>query len=483
MENLMTDNSGSRPRTDDQATDLVLLGQRRYRFGQTDNGHTFAVRLRGPNLVVPLRGRNSVKAYLGDAYFKATGRAASTSAIANALNVIEGRALGATREPVALRVGRCDEGIVIDLGTSDGRAVVLTGGTWQIAQRSPLLFRRTELTGQLPDPIRGGSLDELRALVNVADTAWGMLVGVLVCWLLPDVPRPVVLLVGEHGTGKTTAARSFAALIDPSPAPVRGTPRDLTEWVLSASGSWVVVLDNLSAIPDWLSDAVCRASTGEGMVRRALYTDDGLTVTSFRRNVMLTTIDAGALRGDLADRLVTVELDVIDPADRRRDDALAEAFLDAHPRVFGALLDLTAEVLAVLPGVNLDEAPRMADFAHVLAALDAVTGWHVLDSYRSLGASIAFQVVEGDVVARAVLEFAQVQGKWTGTATELLLAITPERIHRDWPQNGRALSGRLRRAAPPLRVLGVSVVFNERDAKARTLTVTFDSDHEPTTPS
>jgi hypothetical protein len=52
-----------------------------------------------------------------------------------------------------------------------------------------------------------------------------------------------------------------------------------------------VVLDNISGIPDWLSDALCRAVTGDGMVRRRLYENDDLTVLAFRRVVALTSID------------------------------------------------------------------------------------------------------------------------------------------------------------------------------------------------
>lgn len=56
----------------------------------------------------------------------------------------------------------------------------------------------------------------------------------------------------------------------PSPVPLRQSPRDADSWVTAAAGSWVVALDNLSAIPPWLSDSLCRAATGDGNVKRAL---------------------------------------------------------------------------------------------------------------------------------------------------------------------------------------------------------------------
>ena len=85
-------------------------------------------------------------------------------------------------------------------------------------------------------------------------------------------------------------------LIDPSPVPLRQAPRDADSWVTAASGSWVVALDNLSAIPPWLSDSLCRAATGDGNVKRALYTDADLAVLKFRRCVIVNGIDVGAVR-------------------------------------------------------------------------------------------------------------------------------------------------------------------------------------------
>jgi hypothetical protein len=72
------------------------------------------------------------------------------------------------------------------------------------------------------------------------------------------------------------------------------------------------VVDNMCAICGWWSDALCKCVTGDGWVRRPLYTDGELSVVSFRRVLALTTIDAGALRGDLGDRLVLADLEPID---------------------------------------------------------------------------------------------------------------------------------------------------------------------------
>ena len=74
----------------------------------------------------------------------------------------------------------------------------------------------------------------------------------------------------------------------------RKPPRDPESWVTAAAGSWYVGIDNLSDVRPWLSDSICRAVTGDGDVRRKLYTDGELAVFAFRRCVCLNGIDLGA---------------------------------------------------------------------------------------------------------------------------------------------------------------------------------------------
>ena len=72
--------------------------------------------------------------------------------------MLEGMAMASTREPVKLRMGQVGHSVVMDLGRADGRIVVISPGSWEVEDCSPLLFRSTEVVGELSLPTRDGHL-------------------------------------------------------------------------------------------------------------------------------------------------------------------------------------------------------------------------------------------------------------------------------------------------------------------------------------
>lgn len=464
-----------KPERRSQADSLVDLARAEYRLGVSSEGEAFAVPLAGPTVAIMFRGGGSgLRAALAKAYRRRIGKTPSASALADAMVALEGMAQDAAPEPVALRVAALDEGIVLDLADPTGRVVVVKPAGWAVEAVSPVLFRRTALTAPLPEPeqAKPEDLAQLRGLLNVDDETWPLVVGWTVAAVLPAVPHPVLLLGGEQGTGKSSAARLILGLVDPSSALLRSEPRDAEQWAIAAAGSWAVCIDNVSRLGGWFSDAICKAVTGDGLVRRKLYTDSDLAVLSFKRCIVLTSIDHGALRGDLGDRLLLVDLERIGDDRRRTEAELGTAYNSVRPRMLGALLAAVSRVLAALPGVKLAKMPRMADFARVLAALDKacpeLTGGMALALFEGQRQRIADEVVDGDAVAVAVVKLMEGREVWNGTAGELLAALSPEYKPRNWPANARALSGRLRRLRPALLAVGIQYDPPAKADKTRT---------------
>jgi hypothetical protein len=439
------------------STILVELAQERYDFGVTDTGDTYGVPRFGPRVVNMLRGgRVSLRKQLARLFFARLGKAAPQQALADALLVVEGMAQETEPTQLALRVARANGALWLDIGDSTGRAIRIAGSGWSIVDSPPVLFRRSELTAALPEPVPGADLTELWSWLNVAPADRPLVAAFLVAALYPDMPHPVLSLNGEQGTGKTTAEKVLVLVLDPTPVPCRKVPRDGEAWVTAAAGSWVVGLDNLSDISDWLSDSICRAVTGDGDIRRRLYTDGELAVFAFRRVIVMSGIDVGAVRGDLADRLLPVGLHTIAEADRLEEDELWPAWREAHPRILGAVLDLAASVARVLSSVRLERKPRMADFARVLAAVDQVLGTSGLDRYLDRQSALAAESLTGDPFVVAIAE--TFVASFTGTAGELLARVKPGdekwRAPKGWPANARTVTQQLRKQAPVMRKAG-----------------------------
>lgn len=435
-----------------QASQVIDLIKEQYDVCVNEAGHTYAIPREGARIARPLNGRGgSLRAGITAEYFHRYDRAPNPTAVASAFEVIAGEALDQRPVDVHLRVVRTETGLVIDLGWPDGKVVIIEPGGWRIEDAPPagVIFRRTRMTGALPNPAEQGDLDLLRELVNVTDRGWDLIRAWLVLAWMPDIPVPILTITGSQGAGKSHLGRTLVSVVDPGPALLRKAPKDPEDWITAAAGSRVVGLDNISWISEWLSDALCRAVTGEGHVKRMLYHDDDLVVFNFRRALLLTSIDPGSMRGDLGERLLPVELDPLDN-ERRTERQLEARAKESLPRILTGLLDLVVDVLA--NPVALEEPPRMADAAEVMASVDKVLGSDAVGAYAATRAEVVEKVLESDVVAFALLRFMEGRDSWEGTAGELyeILDVYAPSGRRQWPGNARVLSSRIKRAMPAL---------------------------------
>lgn len=441
------------------AARLVDMAQERYALGVSEDGEPFGADRSRPHLAMRLRaGKAGLRAELASGYFSDTGAVAGGQALTDATLILEGLATAKTPEKLHLRVADLDGTNYIDTGRADGKVIRIGQGRWAVTDSAPVRFLRTKLTAAMPLPPSAGDLDQLWDFVNVSIGDRPVLLAVLIAALVQcDVPHPVLALFAEQGSAKSTTTRMLVDLIDPSPVPLRQAPRDADSWVTAASGSWVVALDNLSGIPPWLSDSLCRAATGDGNVKRALYTDADLAVVKFRRCVIVNGIDVGAVRPDLAERMAMVDLRRIERHMRQPEATMRQQWHQALPGILSGLLDLAATVHHRLDTIVVNDAPRMADFGRVLAAVDEALSTNGLPRYMSRADQLSEDSLSADPFIEQLRQhtYEPLVGKSGG---DLLAMNTPSGDHwrrpKEWPKNGRDVTAILRRHAPALRNLG-----------------------------
>lgn len=414
------------------------------------------------------------KFWLLQGYYEATKKAPNAQALHDAWNTLAARAnFEGEEHEVHTRVTEANGAVYLDLGNEAWEAVEITATGWRVVADPPVRFRREPGMSALPRPVPGGSIAELRALVNLPDDdSFALFVAFLVGALHPRGPYPVLVLHGEQGSAKSTLARIARALLDPASAPLRTIPRNEQDLMISASHGWVLAFDNLSGLKDWLSDAFCRLATGGGFSARELYTDSDEVIFSATRPVILNGIDEVVGRQDLIDRSLLLSLPAIRDDRRRREDDLWSTFEALHPRLLGALLDAASCALRRRSEVRLERSPRMADFAHWVVAAEEALPWPegtFLAAYEGNRRESVEVSLEADPVATAVRDLVTKSEDFEGTSQELLDLLQekePETTRRSpsWPKSARGLSSRLKRAAPTLRQAGIEVVHGLRES-------------------
>src|SRR5947209_2715171 len=216
----------------------------------------------------------------------------------------------------------------------------------------------------LPVPDRVGSIEDLRSFLNLSNQNDFVLV---LAWLLAAVrsngPYPLLAISGEQGSAKTVLSKLVRALVDPNVAPVRALPREERELMIAANNGHLLAFDNLSGLSPWLSDALCRLASGGSFALRQLYTDNEEVLFKAARPTLLNGIEDVIGRPDLADRAIFLTLGPIGEQQRRSEGELWREYELARPEVLGALLDSTVHGLRALGCTQLDQLPRMADFA------------------------------------------------------------------------------------------------------------------------
>ena len=252
--------------------------------------------------------------------------------------------------------------------------------------------------------------------------------------------------------------------------------------MIAATNAWCVTLDNLSSLPPWLSDGLCRLATGGGFGTRTLYENDEETFFDAMRPVLLNGIEEVATRFDLVDRCLIFQLPAIPEERRREEGPFWRDFKAAHPRILGALLDAVAGGLRELPGVRLERLPRMADFARWGEAVGRALGWPAgafLAAYEGNRSAANELAVEGSHVALAVRELMGQSPTWEGTADDLLARLgevvgdaTTRR--KEWPKSPRGMRGALQRVVPALRKLGIVVEFRREPGGKRRRVITIE---------
>ena len=170
-----------------QATGLVELAGDAELF-HTPDGEAYAtIPLDGYRETCPLRSK-AFRRWLAHQYYRREERTPSSQAVQDALGVLEGLALfDGTEYPVFTRLVEHHSTIYLDLTNDRWEAVEITAAGWRVIAQPPVKLRRAKGMLPIPHPASGGTINELRRLINVANDAdWTL----LSAWLVQALRGP-----------------------------------------------------------------------------------------------------------------------------------------------------------------------------------------------------------------------------------------------------------------------------------------------------
>jgi hypothetical protein len=367
-------------------------------------------------------------------------------------------------KPLATRFVFKDGVYWYDLGKS---AVRVDKDGWSIVEQPPILFRR--YAHQMPqcEPVRGGSLEALKSFVNIERDEDIVLFTVFtVTAFIPDFPHPLLVLSGPQGAGKSTPMRLLKELIDPSVLKGVPSPRDLASFAQFANHHAFMFFDNLSSMPTWFSDALARASTGDGFSKRALYSDDDDIFYTIQRPIALNGISQVITKPDLLDRSILLGLKRLAPEIRLSEDEFWKEFNKVRPLLLGAVFDVISEALGTIDKVELEWRPRLVDFAqwgYATAEAIGIGGDTFVQAYQANIERQDEEAIEASPAGQALIIFMQDEKEWSGTASQLMFQLNGVGNKYDltdsfyWPRDSSWLTKRLNELEPNLMARGIHI--------------------------
>lgn len=376
-------------------------------------------------------------------------------------------------EDVHLRVAKVGGEIFIDLADADDRIMVLSADGARVIEgddECPVVFRRSK---QLPLRFAEGTLDDIRAMVNMDDDQFVVFMACAVKMFFSDTPSPIVNLTGEYGSAKTSTTRVMRTLIDPVTAMVAPASDKADDMLIRSWHNYVLTLENMSDLTK-LSDTLCGICTGMGFEVRQLFTNGDLFSLWVRRPVIVNGIDPSKYAADLISRMVEIEL--VKPERRMLESEFEERLKESAPRMFGGAACLVVEVLKLLPEIDpheFSENVRLAEFGAVGEAVARVMGkepgWFVdmmIEAQEDAQAEAADDSMTMQAL-EAINETIARHGKFWDTPQVLLDELRKVADERGWgmlrlPQTAATLGRELNQLKPALRKRGWGIEKKSR---------------------
>lgn len=393
----------------------------------------------------------------------------SNESLKAVMNIFEAKALYDSPEyRLTSRVARTKDIFWYNLGS--GAAVKITEDDWEVVENPPILFRpyAHQKMQVRPEKVTAEWASEILKFLKLPTREQGLLFIIkLATDFVPDIPHPIDILHGPHGSFKTTIQKLKKDLVDPSKVPVTTPSRSRDEFIQNLNKHHNIVFDNQSFLTGEQSDQLCRAVTGDGLSKRKLYTDDDEIIYDIKNCISINGINITATKPDLLHRSLIFSTSTVKLEDRVNEYELWEEFNEVKPKILGGFFSLLSKAMNEYKRVESDWRPRMADFAHWGIAVARALG-HTEDAFIKIYTeNMQIQNDEAlymNPIAEVILELMANRTRYEDSPTNLMIEIDREALKlrldmkdRRYPKSPKSLWKRIAEVRANLQEVGIFV--------------------------
>jgi len=464
-------------------------------INKTDDKAFAAIHVNGHREIIPIHKSKRFDLFVRKTYYDKTGDTIGSDVLKEVVDTLEAKALfDGPVKTLDIRINKDpydDIAYWYDLCNENWEAIRITKDGWNIVKSNevPIVFRRYSSQQAQMYPSKNypsDIMDQFLKLINLKDSENTKLLVkcYIVSILIPGISKAMLMIHGPKGAAKTAFEDLVKQLLDPSILNNLTLARTTEMLAQQLMHNFLTYYDNVSTLPEWLSNDLCRAVTGTASSKRELYTDDDDIIYKYKRPIGFNGINLAATRADLLDRGLIIELERVKPENRRSFEEDIKPELERiKPELLGFIVDTIVKVLELKArgGIKLKSMSRMADFEIACEMISRCLGYdegEFIKAYEENKALGTSQVLEGSSVARAIIHMMESMNTWSGTATILLSDLEEEaaklkidiRKDKSWPKAAHILSRRLNEIKANLEELHI-FIRTIQDPKTRLRTI------------
>ncbi len=422
-------------------------------------------------------------------YYEETGENHSDDAYKNTISLFRSQAInnGTPHETIYNRIAMMDDVIYYDLTTPDWKFIKITKESVLIVdydENMPIFVRKQQQKEQVkPLSTKKDALDELVKLLRIQDKDRQIFKIHLISMFLEACPIPLMIILGEHGSIKTTIAKSVKRIIDPSGENISSLPNKIEDLILHLANRYLANFDNVSGINDEVSDILCKAITGEGQSKRKLYTDTDEIILSYRRKLVLNGIFPYLDRTDLRDRMIRYETLPVKDSERISESEFNKQLIEILPYTMNQIFQSLQKTLLSHDSIKneLKYHPRMADFTVYGECISRTLNYEpfsFVERYKQKIEDDTLDIVESYPIIQLIEMIMKEKIKYEKTVSEFYREICSlaemQGIDVDskkkirFPSSANKIKPHIERLKPNLRSLGFHVdiqPYQKRDGK------------------